>query len=133
MIKKILIIGFAGLITSMILNFLSGFVFPGLSIEYRNEALFRSWSDPLMSVFFAYPFIFAITSFYLWKMVADKLKGDAISKANQFAILYSIVATIPGMFATFTSFPVSFVMVLSWAISGYVDAFIAGYVFVKIK
>jgi hypothetical protein len=133
MLKKVLIIGFAGLIVSMLLTFLFGAIFPGLQAEYQNESLFRPWSDPLMTVFFAYPFIFAITASYLWKLVGEKFKGNAGNRANQFAVLYFVIATIPGMFASYTTFAVSFPMVLTWAVSGFIDAYIAGYVFAKVK
>jgi hypothetical protein len=133
MIKKGLIAGIAVFIVGFGLNFLAGAVVPGVQEEYMNQNLFRPWEDPLMMAFFLYPFIFGIVGAYLWGLLKDHLKGDSTKKALEFARIYFIVATIPGMIATYTSFQISLSMVLLWAVTGYVEAFVAGYIFAKMK
>lgn len=133
MIKKGLIAGVAVLVVGVGINFLAGAVLPGIQKEYQNPSLFRPWEDPLMMAFFLYPFIFGLVGVYLWSLLKDKLKGDETKKAYEFAKIYFIVATIPGMFITYTSFQISLTMVLLWAVTGFVEAFVAGYIFAKVK
>lgn len=133
MIKKGLIIGIVNLIIGILLNFGVHSLFPTLGAEYQNPAIFRPWQDPLMMAFFAYPFIFGFIAVYFWNMIGRNFTGSETQKAFQFAKLYFIIATIPGMFATYTSFQVSFLMILNWAIVGFIDAYIAGYILAKLK
>lgn len=133
MLKKGLIAGVAAFIISMGVNFLLEAIIPGLAKEYQNPALFRAWTDPLMMAYFAYPFIFGIVASYLWTIVHKQFTGDAANKAWQFTKLYVIIATIPGMFVSYTSFQISLFMVLSWTLVGLLNAFVAGFIFAKVK
>lgn len=132
-LKRGLIAGVVNLIVGFGLNYLIGFVLPVIAKEYQNPAIFRPWTDPLMMIYFAYPFIFGLVSAYFWGIIEGRFKGDEVSKATQFAKLYFLIATIPGMFITYTSFQVSALMVVVWAITGFIEAFIAGYIFAKVK
>lgn len=131
MIKKGLIAGLAILIIGMALNFGIQAFIPDLTKEYQNTAIFRPWDDPLMMAYFAYPFILGIVAAYFWNLIEKKFTGDAVSKAYQFARLYFIIATIPGMFISYTSFQVSLTMILVWTITGFLEAFVAGLIFTR--
>jgi len=78
-------------------------------------------------------FFYNKNKFLLWGLLKPHLKGDEIHKALHFAKIYFIIATIPGMFITYTSFQVSLPMVLLWTITGYIEVFVAGYIFAKVK
>lgn len=133
-LKKGLIAGLILFIFGLIVNWLMAFLFPALTAEYQNSNIFRPWTDPLMTAYFAHPFIFGLVAAYLWDLLKDKIKGTKPEeKAMRFANIYFLIATVPGMFITYTSFNLSLLMVLSWAILGYFQAFIAGFVFVKVK
>lgn len=132
-LKRGLIAGIAALVVGFGLNWLAGIVFPSITQEYQNTAIFRPWTDPLMMIYFAYPFILGIVLAYLWSVLQKQLSGDSTNKAFQFAKLYFVIATIPGMFISYTSFQVSFLMILSWTASGFLQAFVAGLVFTRIK
>ena len=132
MFKKGLIAGVAILIVGMLINFLLEAFIPGLTKEYQT-AMFRPWTDPLMTAYFAYPFILGVVAAYLWDLIEKKFIGDAVNKAFQFAKLYFIIATIPGMFISYTTFQISLTMILAWTATGFVDVFVAGLVFTKIK
>ena len=123
--KKGLIAGLANLVLGFVLNWLVGMVLPSIAGEYQNTTMFRPWSDPLMTVYFAYPFILGLVAAYLWDKVGKP-------KPVEFAKLYFIIATIPGMFITYTSFQISLTMVLLWAVTGFVQAWVAAYVFTKV-
>lgn len=132
MIKKGLIAGVAILVVGLAITFGLQALLPAYAEEYKT-ALFRPWTDPLMMLFFAYPFIFGIVGAYLWDMVSGKFTGDYKRKAFEFARLYFIIATIPGMFMTITTFNLSFLMVGVWTVTGFVEAYVAGLVFGKVK
>ena len=126
MLKKGLVAGLAMLILGMVINQLVMYVMPALTNEYQNTAMFRPWSDPLMTVYFAYPFILGVVAAYLWGRVGKP-------KPMEFAKLYFVIATIPGMFITYTSFQISLAMVLLWTVTGYLQALMAGYIFGKMR
>lgn len=132
MIKNGLIAGVAVFIVGMGLNFGLEMVLPAYAKEFQSP-LFRPWTDPLMMLFFAYPFIFGLVSAYLWSLTEKHLTGDLIKKAFGFAKIYFIIATIPGMFMTLTSFNVSYLMVGIWTVTGFVEAYVAGLVLAKLN
>jgi hypothetical protein len=126
MLKRGLIAGVVLLVVGFGLNWLLGMFLPAVTAEYQNTGVFRPWDDPLMMAYFAYPFIFGVVSAYLW----EKLKArDPL----EFARLYFVIATIPGMFITFTSMQVSLMLILVWMVTGFIQAYVAGMVFVKVK
>lgn len=133
MLKKGLLAGFLNLIVGLIFNFGLQTLSPALTAEYQKSGLFRPWSDPLMLIFFAYPFITGIVLAYFWNLIRHQFKGDDYSKAFQFAKLYFIIATVPGMFITYTTFQVSFMMIMSWTVVGFIEVYVAGLVFSKVK
>jgi len=124
--KKGLLAGLASLVLGFVINWLVQMVLPGVAGQYQNTAMFRPWSDPLMTVYFAYPFILGLALAYLWERL-DKPRPIELAK------LYFLVATIPGMFITYTSFQISLSMVLLWTVTGFVQALVAGWVFTKVK
>lgn len=133
MIKVGLIAGLANLILGFVLNWLTGFMLPGIYREYQNTAVFRPWNDPLMLLYFAYPFILGVILAYLWGLLKENFKGDLLKKAFNFAKIYLILATIPGMFITYTSMQISLPMVLWWAFTGFLQVFVAGLIFARLK
>lgn len=133
MLKKGLIAGFINLIIGILVNIVLQAVLPSIAKEYQKPGLMRPWSDPLMTIFFAYPFITGAVLSYFWTIVGNNFKGSVSNRAFQFAKLYFVIATIPGMFISYTSFQVSFLMILSWTAMGFVGAYVAGFVFAKIK
>ena len=133
MIKPGLIAGFVNLIVTFIFTWLTGVLFPSINTEYQNASIFRPWDDPLMMVFFAYPFIAGLALAYLWKLLKTHLKAVSGNKALQFAMIYFLVATIPGMFISYTTFKISLPMVLLWTFNGFLQVLVAGLVFEKLE
>jgi hypothetical protein len=125
LLKRGLISGLANLVLGFGINQFVTLLLPALANEYRNPAMFRPWSDPLMMVYFAYPFILGVAAAYLWEKVGKP-------KPVEFAKLYFLIATVPGMFITYTSFQITFPMVLLWAVTGYIQILVAGLVFVRV-
>jgi hypothetical protein len=131
MLKRVLlpiaVIGVINFLAWMLVSQIFSVVFPTVALEYQNPNLFRANSDPLMLLFFAYPFVIAAVLAWLWSKTKNVFGNNGI----KFAFAYWIVATIPGMFATYTSMPYSFLVVLSWTISGLIQAIIAGLILSK--
>ena len=126
MLKRGLLAGGANLLLSFGISWLQGMAMPSLAREYQNTAVFRPWNDPLMMVYFAYPFVLGVVLAYLW----DKVKAkDAV----EFAKFYFVIATIPGMFISYTSFQISALMISMWILTGFLQAWVSGLVFTKIK
>ena len=126
-----LLAGLAILVVGLILNWVYGFVFPSVVTEYQNTALFRPWSDPLMSYIFIHPFVLGIILAWVWDKTKNLFKErDVFWRCCQFASAYWLV-TIPGMLISYSSFQVSFTMILTWSLTILAQAISAGLVFVK--
>lgn len=121
--------GVAMLILSVILGFVFKTVFPNIAAEYNNMSIFRPYSDPLMSLFFLQPFVLGIALAWLWPIVKPAFKGGKLSRGVRLGLIYFVVGTIPGMYATLTSFQLSWQIVLSWTLAGLIEAGAAGIIF----
>jgi hypothetical protein len=129
-----LLAGAAMLVLSVGISFLFNTVFPGLKAEYVNPALFRPWSDPLMSLYFVYPFVLGLILAWFWSRIKSTIKEkSAMKRGFRFGIGYWIIASVPGMFITYSSFPVSLLMVLSWSAAGFLEVWCAGAIFAKMS
>ena len=127
-----LLAGVAMFIVSLAFGPVFNVVFPTLNAEYQNAALFRPWSDPLMTLFFAYPFIQGIMLAWVWSKVKILFeKGKDWEKGVKFGLIYWVLSLV-GMFITYTTFPVSLAMVLSWTLSMLVSLTVAGVIFAKL-
>jgi len=134
--KKIMtlgiIVGIVNLVVGILLSQVYNFVFPSIALEYINPALFRPWSDPLMSLFFLYPFVLGFVLAWVWDKTKKLFEAKSeFERACKFGGAYWVIAGIPGMLITYSSFQVSLLMVLAWTISGFVEAVVAGFIFVK--
>lgn len=133
-IKKGLIAGVVMLIASMVLSMAFGIAFPSLNTEYSNAALFRPWSDPLMSYIFVHPFVVALLLTIAWDKGNGLIKEkDAVKKGVKFGAYVWVVFSIPGILISWSTFPISLLMSASWSISGLIEDILAGIVFAKIK
>lgn len=135
--KKVILPGLlAGLVMaviSVLVGLLLDVLMPSLKGEYQNPNLFRAWSDPLMQLMYVQPFILGIILAWLWDRAKSLfLANSACAKGFQFGVIYWVL-TIPGMFISYTSFPISLSMTLSWTISIFVQAIFAGWVLAKLN
>jgi len=127
-----LIAGLAMLVAGLVLTPVYNIIFPNLQAEYMKAGLFRAWTDPLMSLYYLYPFLLGLTLSWVWDKTKKVIKGKTeFEKAKNFGLSYFLVAGLPGMFITYSSFQVSLMMVVAWSISGLIDAVIAGWIFAK--
>ena len=85
-----------------------------------------------MSLFFLYPFVLGFVLAWVWDKTKKLFEAKSeFERACKFGGAYWVIAGIPGMLITYSSFQVSLLMVLAWTISGFVEAVVAGFIFVK--
>jgi len=132
--KKILglglLVGLINLILGLALSQFSYFVWPSLNAEYQNPALFRSWSDPLMSIYFVCPFLVGLILAWLWEKTKGLFKGSYFRRGFSFGLIYWLIS-IPGMVISYSSFPISIAMVFSWTLSGLIQYLVGGFILAK--
>ena len=137
MFKKIvfpgLVAGVVALVVGMIVSTLISLALPALTAQYQNPGLFRPWSDPKMSIYFAYPFLLGLGLAYVWDKVKGSVPGNIWQRAWAIMIGILVVSTIPGMTISYSSFPVSVLMILSWTAVGLVSAYFAAAVIAKMN
>lgn len=135
--KKILLPGIAAgvtlLVAGMALSFLFNAAFPSINVEYANTSLFRPWADPLMSVFFIYPFALGIIFAWVWDKTKTLIHGTDVQRGLKFGVAAWLVATVPGMIVTYSSFQVSLLIVITWTLIGLANGVISGLIFAKLN
>jgi hypothetical protein len=92
----------------------------------------RSMNDPVMMLFFVYPFVLAFAAAYVFDIIHPVLPGSGMKKEVLFSTVMLIIVAIPSNFAMFTSmdWPVTFYIGnLIWALTGF---FLTGIIFNKI-
>ena len=102
-------------VISLLVNALSNIFLPSLMVEYETSGIFRPWSDPIMSLMFVEPFVLGILLAWVW----DKTKTcfhstTCCQKGLRFGLAYWAF-TLPGMIMSYSSFPISLVMIASWS------------------
>ena len=120
-----LISGIAMVIAFMVVGQAFQFLFPSIKKEYTNANLFRPWADPLMSVVFLVPFITAFVSAWMWSKVKEIFKSGI-----SFGFVIWLLG-ISGMIISYGTFPVSFLMILSWTTAGLVQYLLMGIILAK--
>jgi len=134
--KKIILPGLVAGLIMLVLGFATSYlfmIFPSVAADYANTNIMRSWSDPLMSLFFVSPFILGIGLAWVWNRTKTLFSGTLWRRGANFGLIYFLIATIPGMIMSYSSFPLSFLTVLSWTIGGLLNGIISGWVLVKMN
>jgi hypothetical protein len=127
-----LLTGLVLFLASQVVSQIFGMIFPSITAEYQNPNLFRSFKDPLMLLFFVHPFLVGILLAWFWNKTKS-IFGENVKGGMKFGLTYWVVATIPGMFATYSSMPYSLAIVMSWLVSGLVEAILAGIILSKLN
>ncbi len=135
--KKIIVSGLLAGAAMLVVGFGVGYalmaVFPTLAAEYANTALFRPWSDPIMSLYFAHPFVLGLILAWIWGVVKGVIGGAGwAAKGARFGLAYWVVS-IPGMIISYASFPLSLLMVATWSASILLQALAAGFIYAAIN
>jgi hypothetical protein len=103
-VKTILAAGILGGIWLFIMTFL-GSNAGAMSAPYDIMTLggMRSVSDPVLALFFLYPFVLSFTSAVVFGMVSTSLEGTDIRKGLLFGLVMILLVMIPSLYVIFTS------------------------------
>jgi hypothetical protein len=126
-----LLAGLAMLVVSVALGPLFNLIFPSLAAEYSNTNLFRPWSDPSMYLMLVEPFILGIILAWIFYITRNLFKDKKGWKRGIYFGLCYWVITIPGMVISYSSFPISLLMVVTWSISILIQAIVAGLIYAR--
>jgi len=127
-----LVSAIAMIAVSIVLGYLFNFLFPSVKAEYENPALFRPWDDPVMYLFFLQPFLLSGALAWGW----DKTKGlfqVSARRALNVALIYLVIATLPGMLMSVSSFKISVLMTLTWTVSSFFQVWIGSCIIVRMN
>jgi hypothetical protein len=102
--KKILIAGIAG----GILLFVAQFAFSSLANLVAPYDIFsiggmRARTDPVMLLFFTYPFVLSFASAIVFDRVKAALGGSLTGAGAGFGLILFLLVTVPAMFVIFSS------------------------------
>lgn len=129
--KKIVLNGIVAGIIIFVVSMAVSYLFmliPVVSADYQNTNVMRPWSDPLMSLYFLYPFIQGIIlawAYHKFKPALTCTHGVG-GRGAEFGVAMFLIATLPGMWVSYSSFPLSLLTIVSWTISGLVSLVLAG-------
>ncbi len=107
--KKFLLSGIASGAVFLVLTFAFSYLVQAvLPYDVLSLGGMRSVGDPLMALFFLYPFVIGFAIAYLYKYV--NLKGSYMEKGRKFGLLMWLVYGIPSTFVIYTSmnYPIGF-------------------------
>lgn len=122
-VKNIVTMGFAGGAFLFVLLFGLNMAM-NLIIPYDIPAFggMRPMDDPVMLLFFAYPFVLSFAAAWVFDRINDAVTGSGREKGVAFGMLLIVLVALPSNYAMYTSmdWPVSFYIGnLIWAIAGY--------------
>lgn len=117
------------LLMSFLMMKLSFYLFPEVTMEYLSP-VFRT-AGKMDWMFYAHPFVISVALLWFWERYKSILKGNFILRALELSLVYCIVAMIPVLWLTFSAIDVSGLMVATWILYGFIQAFAAGLVFAK--
>jgi hypothetical protein len=131
--RNIVIAGFsAGALLFVLLFCLNIVMNKLIAYDIAKFGGMRPMDDPVMMLFFIYPFVVAFAAAYVFDIVYPVLPGSGMQKGVSFGILLLVIIAIPSNFAMYTSmdWPVTFYIGnLIWAVIGFI---LTGMVFARI-
>jgi hypothetical protein len=121
--------GFMLLILMMVSGYLVNLVLPTDISQYGGM---REMNDPVMNLFYFYPFVIAFAAAIVFDTIRDCLKGDRNQKGLMFGGLLLLIMTIPSLYVMFTSMTWPAGFYISTGIWEIVTFPLMGIMFVKI-
>lgn len=103
-VKTVLVAGILGGIWLFIMTFL-GSNAGTMSAPYDIMTLggMRDVNDPVLVLFFLYPFVLSFTSAVVFGMVRTALGGSDIEQGLRFGLVMILLVMIPGLYVMYTS------------------------------
>ncbi|MDD1657272.1 MAG: hypothetical protein LUQ41_02295 [Methanomicrobiales archaeon] len=89
----------------------------------------RSPTDPVMLLFFAYPFVLAFTSSLVFDTVEKALDRQLLRKGIAFGVILLLLVTIPSLFVIFSSMGYPLGFYIANILTGIIGFPLLGYLF----
>jgi len=109
--KKFLISGILAGIVIEVLSLIISTAMQALG-NYNVLALggMRTVNDPIMALFFLYPFVLGFAMTYVYSKMEKQFKGDYVKKGKTFGLITWILAGLPSAFLVWSSmnYPIGF-------------------------
>jgi hypothetical protein len=132
-IKNIVLAGFSGgvvlLISMFIFGEIANAIFP---YDIATLGGMRAMNDPVMGLFFLYPFVLSFVAAILFDIIKDSLKGTTLFKGLMFGLMFFMLQTIPSMFVIFISMSYPTGFHLSSFLNGIIGFPVIGILFAKL-
>lgn len=129
--KNIMIAGISGGVVLLMVTFIADAIAQIID-PYDLFALggMRAIHDPLMSLYFLYPFVFAIIAAIVWTIIRSSISGTIHRQAITYAIILFLLVIIPNIWIMVTTmtYPVGFYLsnifcgIIGYPILGYLNA-----------
>lgn len=107
------------------------YLFPGVAEEYYNP-VFRSGNSRNF-LFYLHPFILSLALAWFWEKTKTVFHGSLILRDLGMGVAYTLIATLPAMWITFSAIDVSLTMILTWLLYGFIQAVVAGLIFARMN
>lgn len=132
--EKIRIAILTGVILSVIslkFSYFTHFITSKLDQNYSNTCLMRSFVDPIRWWFFVQPFVISIIMAFAWNSIKEKFKNNFnTARGPLFGLLFWIIS-LPSLLLSYSIFPISLLLTITWALSGLSQSIVAGFIFSK--
>ena len=130
---KILISGIAGGIWLLFVTLLSDYI-AVLVAPYNIFDIggMRPPDDPIMALFFLYPFLFAFIAAFVFELVKGSLNGSRDKKGLLFGFILILLILIPNILVIFSSMTYPAGFYVSNILSGIIGYPILGIIFARV-
>ena len=131
--KNIVLAGFSGGVVLLVFMFVFSRIAAAIApFDIATLGGMRAMNDPVMALFFLYPFVLSFVAAILFDVIKDSLKGTVLSKGLTFGLLLFMLQTIPSIFVIFTSMTYPFGFHLSTFLYGIIGYPVIGILYAKI-
>jgi hypothetical protein len=109
--KNILISGITGGIVLLVVTYVAD-VLSQVLAPYSIFDLggMRAMNDPLMTLYFLYPFIFAFIAAIIWSWIRNSITGTILHRAGTYGVILFLLVIIPNTWVIVTTmtYPIGF-------------------------
>ncbi len=131
--RFVLVAGLAGGIWIFLASFLLGGIAALISpYNILDLAGMRSVHDPVMILFFPYPFVLSFAAAIVFSLVNPALSGNTVRKGLMFGAILILISTIPSNYVVFSSMDYPAGFYLANILTGVIGLPVLGILFSRI-
>ena len=132
--KKIVVSGIAAGVAILVISMVVSYAFQAIfSYDVLKLSGMRAVNDPIMVLFFLFPFVLAFAMAIVYSHVERSLKGNYIEKGKTFSLLMWLAYSVPSAFIVFSSmdYPIGFTV--SSLVGGIIYMLAGGIIIAKLQ